>query len=473
MPKAASKKQYRLMQAIASGKAGKTSRGDSGPPASVAAKYTSPDKDAPESKGKEHKGGRWDKKKDKKKDKVEKALDFFSENSLSKTQFIITDSRGKLLLNIEEGISLPDAYIEGSISDSLSKSTGITPNEYSNLGDSILVTEYHGRVNSSNIKFTDISDINWSQVSEDSLAPLSLYIENKLSLRKSIKLLCAQEELQKNIIRGGKEGVTYELTHGDALKIVGNGTFRMLRDAVEGMTEEDFRVVKFDNYSLHIRKHVNDVYSGRIEDGHKVIHQFTNKSLPATAAELMSVFEWYLPEDEGELEILDEASLDNSIIEGGLQHLIDKYKKHNISNIYSEMENIREEIRQGNAVDLQQVEKRIMKLFDKLENKLLNVVDNHNHLADMAGKDIDEVESKLLDLQRKIEGLGSKPKIIQAYHDPAISPSVVHRQSYPYLPRPIITVSPNGSLKIEFAEGWTPMEQQDFLKDLRAKIIKC
>ena len=86
------------------------------------------------------------------------------------------------------------------------------------------------------------------------------------------------------------------------------------------------------------------LYSGRISDGHKVIHQFQNKSLPQLCADVMSVFEWYSDQDEHMFDILDEENLSNDAIHGGLNELTDNYKKHNLANIYTEMENIRQEI---------------------------------------------------------------------------------------------------------------------------------
>jgi hypothetical protein len=246
----------------------------------------------------------------------------------------------------------------------------------------------------------------------------------------------------------------------------------MLREAVRDMPDESIRDVKFDNYVLHVRKHVNDVYSGRIEDGHKQVHQFTNKSLPAVAAELMSVFEWYLPEDEGVFDILDEKDLQDDAIDGGLNNLIDNYHKHNIGNIYQEMEHIRTEIRNGNAVDLQQVEQRIMKLFDKLEDTILNVVDKHNKLKDEAGGAVDELENKLRELQDKVEALSKKPVTMDAYSSNPPDSNRVYQDYYSYLPKPTISISPVGQITITFDSGWTNLDRENFLQDMKAKIVK-
>ena len=183
-------------------------------------------------------------------------------------------------------------------------------------------------------------------------------------------------------------------------------------------------------------------------------------------------FEWYLPEDEGELEVMDDEKLDDVAIEGGMNSLIDKYRQHNIVNIYAEMENIREEIRHGMAVDLQQVEQKMMQLFDKLESTVLSHADQHNKLTSDAGASIDDLESKLLSLQAAVEKLNNSPSTIQAYSsDHTHNHSRVHGDSYPYLSKPTVTITPDGKISITFAGDWTHMERGDFLKDIRAKVI--
>jgi len=521
MPKPVSKKQYRMMMAVlhGGGKGGAPARG--APPKSVAGKYAGGDgKDLPEQSGRDE-GGTWgdkhksadkgrvdskradrksDKKKKKSKGKARKAElkksfeEFIKSHGYKGTGCLVVNKDGQLLLGrrTDNGLwSTPGGHVEEGEEFSeaalreLKEETGITGRRPKEIhsgfyrgydSKTFLVDSYKGRLKDSgemtDLKFMDVCDIPWDMMVDYARDCISAYVKTKLSKSKDLKEMIAFEELQKNIMRGGKEGVTYEVTHGDALKIVGNGTFRMLREGVEGMGDEDFRELKVDTHTIHIRKHYNDVYSGRIDDGHKMIHQFTNKSLPAVATELMSVFEWYMPEDEGELEAVDEGDLDNDVIHGGLQNLIDKYKQHNIVNIYSEMENIRQEIRQGNAVDLQQVEAKIMGLFDKLEDKLLDHADKHNSLTDEAGAEIDELEHKLMELQRKIEEMGNRPTTVEAV---AMSPhnhAQVHSDGYPYLTKPSIEISPHGSIKITFGKDWAQMEQQDFLKDLRAKVVK-
>jgi hypothetical protein len=190
------------------------------------------------------------------------------------------------------------------------------------------------------------------------------------------------------------------------------------------------------------------------------------------AAELMSVFEWYSPEDEKFLEELSDEDLPDHEIESGVNSLLDNYKKHNLANIYTEMESIRTEIRNGNAVDLQQVEQRIMKLFDKLESKLLEHADKHNKLASRAGDEIDELHEKLLELQSKIDGLSKRPTKVEAFSTNPANPAVVHSDNYMYLSKPQVVIHPDGRIQISFGNDWADMERDNFLNDMRAKALK-
>jgi chemotaxis protein histidine kinase CheA len=186
----------------------------------------------------------------------------------------------------------------------------------------------------------------------------------------------------------------------------------------------------------------------------------------------MSVFEWYLPEDEPDLMTLDEAELEDDAIEGGIQELIENYKRHNIADIYQEMENIREEIRHGNAVDLQQAEKKLMKLFDRLEGYIKEVASKHNQLMEDTGDDVDMLEEKLKQLQNKVDELSRQPSTVEAYSANPANPKDILDMDYCYLPKPQIDISPNGQIKITFGNSWTHIDQQNFLNDMRAKVIK-
>lgn len=513
MPAAVSKRQYRYMMAVIHGKAGSSSRGDR-VPKSVAAKYAghAPSGDAPESKGKEHEGGKWGeghhekaKKKSKeerverkkKKAQLRKAVEEYIEKSGRKgAGCLVIDSDGRILLgkrsdsgewatpggHVDELETFEDAALRELREEA--NLVGMSPREllagkyHGYDSRTFLIESFKGKLKGNgemmSLQWFHPHELPWKEMTQYTYDACKKILKEKLSKSQELKWMIAEEELQKNIIRSGNApaNTVFELTHGDSLKLVGNGTFRMLREATKDMDDEDFREVKFDTYTLNIRKHTNDVYSGRIIDGHKQIHQFTNKSLPAVAAELMSVFEWYLPEDEGELEILDENSLSDDVIEGGLSELIENYRKHNIVNIYSEMENIREEIRHGMAVDLQQVEQKIMKLFDKLEQNVLSITDKHNLLNSDSGKAIDELEAKLQALQSKVDELSKKPVTVKAYSSTPENDRKIHQEFYPYLPRPEVKISPDGHISISFGSEWTPIERQNFLKDMKARVVK-
>ena len=301
------------------------------------------------------------------------------------------------------------------------------------------------------------------------------YYKNKLSKSKKLKDMLVVESLEKNIMRGedGRSAV-YDVTHGDALRLIGNGTFRMLQQITKDMTDEEFKEVKLGEHTLNIRKHISDVYSGRISDGHKVIHQFTNRSIPALCVDLMSVFEWYSPEDEGVFDIVHEDEMSDDIISGGLQTLADNYTRHNISNIYSEMENIREDLRNGVAVDLQQVEAKMMKLFDKLENCLFECKVKHNEFTEQADAELTDLENKLLTLQRKVDQLenGGNKEVIEAVSANPANHHSIYDNHYLYLPKPRVEIGTDGKITIAFGEGWSHMEKQNFVTDMRARVVK-
>lgn len=504
MPQAVSRKQYRLMQAILHGKVDASkSSGRGTPPKSVASKYSSPSKDAPEQHG-ENRGGTWGEKhhaqaKDKvkeerkarKKSKKELKKSFEDHYSGHAAAAIVMDDNNRILLGRHSTGGMAFAGGHMDISDGeksvtalreLKEEMGITgrnPQKVwsgklnGNECDVFLVESFTGEPKSTDElkepRWFDAEDIPWDDLRDCCYKPLEEFIRTKLG--KSLQGMIAIEKLEKNVIRQKADAVL-EVTHGDALRLVGNGMFRKLREEVKGMKDEDFKDIHLDTYKISIRKHMNDIYSGRVEDGHKMIYQWTNKSLPELTAALMSVFEWYLPEDEDFLNDVHDDSLDDDIIHGGVQTLIENYKRHNIGNIYQEMETIREQIRNGNAVDLQQVETRIMKLFDKLEETIHTISDKHNHLAELAGKEIDDLEAKLRDLQSKIDEMGKGPETVTAVSAHRENPARIHDENYPYLPRPQVEISPDGRIKITFASDWTDLEKQNFLHDMRAKAVK-
>ena len=501
MPKAVSKKQHRMMMAILHG----GPQNGRQPPKSIAAKYSKPDKGAPESKNNDR-GGMWnkhdkggdseskDKKEDKhKKKKLKKAFEEYyngrgagvivlddnndiliGENNLGET--VIPGGHAEIAEDFEDAAGRvvrdeTDIVLTNMRPIGLFKSMG---NDCQVFVSSNWMGEPKDTDKLSNVRFMPVHELADCNLNKSSELALNEYLKSDIKTN-SLKSLLASERLEKNILRGGTSGranVAFDVSHGDALRLVGNGCFRFLKRAVAGMQDEDFRDIKIDNYTISLRRHMSDVYSGRISDGHKVIHQFTNKSLPALCADVMSVFEWYSDEDEDLFDILDEESLSDDAIYGGLTQLSDNYKKNNLANIYTEMNNIREEIRHGHAVDLQQVEDRMMKLFDKLEETAHNIVEQHNKLTQDVGNDIEELESKLRILANRVDELSKKPEAVEAYQTKPVNADKVYDSHYMYLPKPSIEIEPTGKLRIVFNKDWTDMEKSNFLNDMKANIIR-
>ena len=492
------------MQAILHGKVDSSkSSGRGTPPKSVAAKYSSPGKDAPEQHG-EDRGGTWGEKhhakaKDKvkeerskrKKSKKELKKAFEDHYSGHAAACIVMDKNNRILLGRHSTgrMAFAGGHMDMADGDKstcalreLKEEMGITGHNpqkvwsgklNGNECDVFLVGSFTGEPKSTDEikspKWFETQDIPWDDLRDCCKQPLEEFVRSKLG--KSLQGMLSLEKLEKNIIRQKADAVL-EVTHGDALKLVGNGMFRKLREEVKGMGDEDFKDIHIDTYIVSIRKHMNDMYSGRVNDGHKVVYQWTNKSLPELTAALMSVFEWYLPEDEDFMTSVHDDALDDDVVHGGVQSLIENYKRHNIGNIYQEMETIREQIRNGMAVDLQQIEARIMKLFDKLEDVVHTVSEKHNHLAESAGVEIDALEAKLRELQNKIDDMGKGPETVHAVSAHRSNPARIHDENYPYLPRPQVEISPNGAIKITFGSDWSDLEKQNFLHDMRAKAVK-
>lgn len=495
MPVAASRKQYRMMMAILHGDVKDGPRGR--PPKSIAAKYSDPGKDAPESKDNDR-GGSWTeqhhkahaKKEAASKKKLKKSFEEFYKNRNQFAATLVMDNMGKILLgtHCKGGLAFPGGHVEAGESfeaaalREMNEECGAT----GRLADKIWSGSCEGNQgtvflaeiasgapkNTDEIKtwkWYEMDQIPWSKLRECCVPPLKDFIQKRFG--KSIRGMVAMETLEKNIIRQRGDAVL-EVTHGDALKLVGTGLFRHLKNAVSDMTDESFKELEFDTYKISIRKHMNDVYSGRVSDGHKIVYQWTNKSLPEVTAALMSVFEWYLPEDANVLDVVSDAGIADDAIHGGLNHLVDNYKRHNLGEIYQEMETIRETIRNGVATDLQQVEAKILKLFDRLEETTHELAGAHNKLAQEVGKDMDELEARLRELQSKLEETEKKkPKTVEAFSSNPADSNRVHDRLYSYLTKPRVEISPNGKITISFADDWEDLERSNFLEDMRARVI--
>lgn len=502
MPQAVSKRQFRFMQAILHGKAKPHARGT--PPKSVAGKYASPGKDAPDQSG-SNTGGTWgekhhskakekvkhertERKKKKSKKHLKKSFEDFYKGKGAGA--IVVNPDGEILIgrkakngkwttpggHLDDGESYEEAVLR-----ELREEAGIVGHNPVEVGGgkwngndckSFVIDSYKGKLKESKeldkLKFVPVHEIPWDKMRGCALPGLKQYLSSKLSKSQSLKHMLALEALDDNLAKAKSD--RYDIRHKDALRLVGNSAFRFLKDEVADMKDEDFKDIHLDNHTIAVRRHLDDNYSGRISDGHKVIHQFTNRNLKGLTAELMSVFEWFLPEDETELSLLEPHDLPDDAIEGGLNELIENYKHHNIVNIYQEMENIREEIRNGMAIDLQQVEKRMMILFDKLEILMHDVVGKHNTMAQKAGEEFDGLEAKLRDLQSRIDELGKRPEIVEAFSTNIGNKEKI-LEDFVYLSRPSIEISPNGKIRISFGNDWSSLDKENLLKDMRAKVI--
>lgn len=473
------------------------------PPKSIASKYSKPDDGAAESKNNDR-GGNWnahkkggdskekdEKKKDKK--KLKKAFEQYYRGQGAGT--VVVNDEGHILVGKDAETGkwcLPGGHVdpgedfEDGARRELREEAGIVANEMHEIGS------FKAMGNDSKVFFCDsfegkpkdteeLKEVCWMEphlladeqnIRTSSKLSLKEYFTSHLK-KNSLQNLLAAEKLEKNVIRGGaRSDIVFDVSHGDALRLVGNGCFRFLKRAVAGMEDEDFREVELDTHKISIRKHLNDVYSGRVSDGHKIIHQFTNKSLPQLCADIMSLFEWYSDEDEELFDILDEQNLPDDAIHGGLAHLTDNYTKHNLANIYTEMENIREELRHSNAVDLQQVEEKMMRLFDKLEETTHKVVEQHNKLTEDVGNDVEMLEARLRELANKVDEISKQPESVEAYQSKLVSPDKVYDSHYFYLPKPTIEVEPSGKVKIHFNKEWNSLDKSNFLNDMRANIIR-
>ena len=52
------------------------------------------------------------------------------------------------------------------------------------------------------------------------------------------------------------------------------------------------------------------------------------------------------------------------------------------------------------------------------------------------------------------------------------NPGKIHEDGYMYLTKPQIEIEPGGKMKILFKSDWNPMDQSNYLKDLRARALR-
>ena len=269
------------MQAIIHGGKGKPSGGRGAPPKSIADKYSSPGKDAPEQSG-ENRGGNWDEKahkrhaekgkKKKDKDKVKKSFEqYYSGRGAG---VIVPDSDGKILVGMGTNgkwqtpgghVERDEDFDEGAHRE-LREEAGIVANKLTEVGhlkvngnDSkvFVADSYRGNIKDSSelkdLQFVELGTLLDWDLRDCSRRSIEMYAQSSLKKSKRLKDMLVIEKLEKNIMRGGmRNNVVYDVSHGDALRLIGNGCFRFLKSAVDGMGDEEFRDILFKGYKKAI-----------------------------------------------------------------------------------------------------------------------------------------------------------------------------------------------------------------------------
>jgi hypothetical protein len=77
-----------------------------------------------------------------------------------------------------------------------------------------------------------------------------------------------------------------------------------------------------------------------------------------------------------------------------------------------------------------------------------------------------------MQLQSKLDEVSKRPETVEAFSVNLPDQDDVIDQFYNYLSRPNIEISPNGKIKITFNSDWMPMDKENFLKDMKAKVVK-
>jgi hypothetical protein len=226
------------------------------------------------------------------------------------------------------------------------------------------------------------------------------------------------------------------------------------------MEVEGLKVFNLDTLNIHIRKHGNDCYSGKVLDGHKLVHEFANRSLPEITTELMSLMEYPLdPDDAG---IIDE-SIDDKDIKEKLKGLIQDYKQNSISNIYDEVQNIRQEMRNGTAVDLQQVEAKMLKLIEQLKETTEKEHTTYQDRLDSLTNELQSIKNILL---HSISGAPTYGIPNPTFRDPYMM------DPYSSFSRPTVTHLPNKIIRIVFNKDWPSIKKSEYLKDANLKKVE-
>src|SRR5690606_9315455 len=109
----------------------------------------------------------------------------------------------------------------------------------------------------------------------------------------------------------------------------------------------------------------------------------------------------------------------------------------------------------------------------KLESTVQSAAVKHNELAQAVGKDLDELENKLRQLQAVVESSPKKTSgeaLVEGFSSNPANSGKVHGSLYSYLSKPRVEVHPNGKIVIAFSDDWQDFERSNFLEDLRVKV---
>jgi hypothetical protein len=119
-----------------------------------------------------------------------------------------------------------------------------------------------------------------------------------IELLKTLKaqvmsLMDKKTEDLKKWERTGSMTMVHREAHYQALMAVKDHVLQYVMKLVSGMKIEDIKEEHIGTKKLVIRKLMNDMYSGKIEEGTNCIHQFDRITIPQLAGQLQSLLEIY------------------------------------------------------------------------------------------------------------------------------------------------------------------------------------
>ena len=484
MPKPVSKRQARMMHAIM--EHGPRSGGRGQPPKSIAAKYIGHDeKDLPEQSGQDR-GGTWNHEAPKKGKHIRKSASFEEVYDGKGAGIIIVNDKGHILIgkqadgqwatpggHVKDNEKFSDAAIREA-----KEETGLSIEDPKEILDTVsegnraktfVTVKFSGDIKPNNefksLKFSSLDKIPIDKMRPCSAKGINEYASTVDSFSKTY------EEFKKSADKASKgDDDTITVSTDDAIKMVATGLYRILKEEVEDIKKDSVKDIKFDSLNIHVRKHDDNKVSGYIEEGHKKIHSFVRKSLKELNKDIMGLFEWHLPDHLDEEKAIDETK-DQDIIRTGLNKMVNSYAKKNITNIYYEIENIREEIRNGIAVDIQQAENKMMKVFDKLEDMMEEKDSKYDKMNEKQNKDIDKLHDKLKELQKKLDELTEKETHVDAVVSKGTNIEKTLMKSYFYLTKPEVKQMDSGKIHFTFKSDWDSEDKISFLNDMKAIII--